>query len=108
MYSPLTAAESARAAGKALTHAVRRGFIHQLMAANRPLPASALADARDLPLSLVTYHARFLVSLGVIEIAETVQRPGGIESRYRLGGPSCQQALTMLPVVERLAAADEL
>lgn len=102
-----TSGDSARAAGKALTHSVRRAFIRRLMASHRPLPASALADANDLPLSSVAYHARFLVSLGVVEVAETVQRPGGIESRYRLGGPSCQQALAMLPLVERLVIGEE-
>ncbi len=104
MSSARTSGDSARAAGKALAHAVRRGFIHELVATEEPLSASAYADARGIPLSSVTYHARVLVSLGVIGVAETTKRRGGIESRYHLGGPNCRPALAMLPWVEQLAS----
>lgn len=102
MSSAETGGESARAAGRALSHNARRGFIRELMAAEEPLPASAHAGAPGLPLSAVAYHARLLVSLGVVEVAETVERRGRIESRYRLGGPNCQRALAMLPLVEQI------
>jgi hypothetical protein len=103
MSSSRTSGDSARAAGKALRHAVRRSFIHALMATDAPFSASTHADLHGIPLSSVTYHARLLVSLGVIEVAETVDRRGGIESRYRLGGPNCQPALAMLPLVDQMS-----
>lgn len=106
MSPPETHGEAARAAGKALVHGVRRSFIHDLMAADEPLPASAHADARGIPLSSVAYHARLLVSLGVVEIAATVKRRGGLESHYRLGGPNLRHALAMLPMVDRMTSRD--
>jgi hypothetical protein len=107
MSSARTSGGSAGAAAKALRHAVRRSFIHELIAAAAPIPASAHADRHGFPLSSVTYHARLLVSLGVVEVAETVPRRGGIESRYRLGGPNSRLALAMLPLVDQISPREQ-
>ncbi len=104
MSSPRTPADSARAAGKALGHAVRRGFMHGLIATDKPLSASRHADEQGLPVSSVSYHVRLLTSLGVVEAVESIKHERSTESLYRLGGPNCQQALMMLPLVDQLVA----
>ena len=99
-----TPGDSARDAGKALKHAVRRGFIHGLMAADGPLAPSTHAEEMGLPVSSVSYHVRILASLGVVEAVDSVKRQASVESRYLLGGRNCRQALTMLPAVDQIAA----
>ncbi|HVY97640.1 MAG TPA: hypothetical protein VHA54_11830 [Solirubrobacterales bacterium] len=104
MSSPPRPDDSARAAAKALKHAIRREFIHGLIAADGPVAPSTHADEKGLPVSSVSYHVRVLTTLGVVEAVESVKRRASTESRYRLGGPNCHQALTMLPVVDQIAA----
>lgn len=98
--------EGARAAAIALTHEVRRNFLHALLAMDGPLTPPDHAAAKGLPVSLVSYHAGVLAMHGVIEPDGPVQRGRTFTTSYRLDGRNCARALAMLPRIERLAARD--
>jgi DNA-binding transcriptional ArsR family regulator len=69
------------AAARALAHPVRARALELL--ALGPASPTQLANGLEVPLGTVSYHVRTLLSLGLIELLETVPRRGAIEHHYR-------------------------
>lgn len=66
---------------KALTHAVRRDVI-DCVARGITAP-SDMAEVKDHPLGVVSYHVRMLRDYGVLELDHTEPRRGALQHFYR-------------------------
>jgi DNA-binding transcriptional ArsR family regulator len=70
-----------RAALRAHAHPLRLRMLSLLTGA--PMSAAELGRELDISQALASYHLRFLVDAGLLELAEEVVNRGGRERRYR-------------------------
>jgi DNA-binding transcriptional ArsR family regulator len=80
---PITAIDDPRLV-KGLAHPLRVQILRALQ--DRVASPSEIADELGAPLGNVSYHARFLARVGLIELARTEPRRGAVEHYYRLVG----------------------
>jgi len=69
---------------KGLAHPIRIHILRVLQ--NRLASPSEIAEEIGAPLGNVSYHVRFLVRMGLIELATTKPRRGAVEHYYRAVG----------------------
>ena len=88
---------------KGLAHPLRIHILRVLQ--DRVASPSEIAEELGAPLGNVSYHVRFLVRVGLIELAGTQPRRGAVEHYYRaIGLPEItDQAWSDLPRVVRNA-----
>lgn len=87
---------------KALAHPLRARLV-SMMHARAATPAQ-LANELGEPLSLISYHVRFLAQAGVIELVDRTFKRGAVQHHYRVRDVGLVAEILSLPA----RAAEEL